>query len=630
MTMSPSAPARTKPRSTGEVVSVVYHPLGRAVTVPGGTTVLTAAHEAGIDIVSTCGGRGKCTSCRIKVVKGTIGPPTASDIGELGEDDVREGFRLACQTAITESLEVQAAPLTSETAFQILTATGSETLAPRLTLEPGVWKILTHAKLPTSEAQQSSELDAVLDAAGLDRPTISLHVIRGVPAAVTSERGTVTVAAGPGEILAIEPGDTRTFLFGLAIDIGTTSVVVELVDLTSGEVVAVASSMNTQTVFGGDIMSRIAFAKKDPGGTLKLQRKIIGLLNTLVKDATEQAGVGPEFIYKVVVVGNTCMHHLFLGINPSHVGFAPYAPIMRHGAAFKARDIGLHVHPMATVVLLPLVGGFVGADTMGMVLATGLYQDSDIQMAVDIGTNGEMVLGSRERLMVCSAPAGPALEGAQIKHGMRGALGAIDRVQIDDDVRLHTIGEVPPSGICGSGMIDALAALLDAGLLNRSGLFMNHEADRFPPSLGRRLRIRDKYREFVLAWAEETVIGQDIVLTQDDVRQLQLAKGAIASGIRMLQRVMGVGAEAISRFYLAGGFGNYLNLRNAVRIGLVPPLPEERIVYVGNAALMGARRVLLSEPERSVAERIAREIEHVAIGFHPDFQEVFLEAVQFP
>jgi len=626
----PEAPAQTRRHEIGELVAVVYHPPGKTVKAQLGRTLLAVAHEAGVDIVSTCGGRGKCTSCRVKLLGGAVPDPTANDRSELGDDDVRDGFRLSCQTTVIGPAEVQIAPLTSETSFQILTGGGTETLASRLTLEPGIWKLMADAKLPTSERQQSSELEEVLLAAGLRDLEIPLGVIKQIPSALTEAAGTVTVTLSQGRLIAVEGGDTRTLFFGLAIDIGTTSVVVELVDLLSGDLVGVASAMNAQTVFGGDIMSRIAFAKKEPTGTQKLNRKIIGLINTLVKEVCEKAGVAPEWIYKVAAVGNTCMHHLFLGINPSHVGFAPYAPIMRHGARFTAREVGLHVHPMAEVVLLPLVGGFVGADTMGMVLATGIYQGDELRMAVDIGTNGEVVLGSERRLMVCSAPAGPALEGAQIKHGMRAALGAIDRVEIAGDVKIHVIGDVPASGICGSGMIDALAACLDAGLLSRAGLFMTHEADRFPPALGRRLRVGDKYREFVVAWAEETSIGQDIVLTQDDVRQLQLAKGAIASGIRMLQRVMGVTANRITNLYLAGGFGNYLNLRNACRIGLIPSIPEDRILYVGNAALVGARRVLLSESERLRVERITREIEHVAIGFHPDFQGVFLEAVGFP
>ena len=635
--MTTKARSRSKKRRSERagrrdgVVEITFQPVGRTVKAPRGKTVLAVAHHEGIDLVSTCGGRGKCTSCRVKLLSGAFPPACDSDQSELGEDDIRDGFRLACQTTIIDTGEVQIAPLTSETAFQILTAGGVETLTEPPTLEPGIWKVAAHVNLPTNEDHQSSEVEEMLAATELDSTPleIPLDMLRRLPGVLNEADGDLTLAVSNNRVIAIEPGDTRNQLFGLAIDVGTTSVVVELVDLTSGETVQVASRMNPQTVFGGDIMSRIAFAKKDRTGTAKLNRKVIGLIDQLIKEVCEGAGVERERIYKVVVVGNTCMHHLFLGVNPSHVGFSPYAPILKHTVRTTSREVGLQL-PTAEVILLPVVGGFVGADALGMILATGVDRGQGLRMTVDIGTNGEVVLGSEERLMVCSAPAGPALEGAQIRHGMRAALGAIDKVEIDEDVRIHVIGDVSPTGICGSGMIDALAACLDAGVLDKRGLLLTDKAETFPPALGRRLRVGDKYREIVLAWADETTTGQDIVLDQDDVRQLQLAKGAIASGIAMLQKVMGIKLEDIERFYLAGGFGNYLNLHNAQRIGLIPSLGTDRVVYVGNAALIGARRVLVSERELERAEGVAREIEHVAIGFRPEFQDIFVESVGFP
>ena len=615
----------------GDDLAITFQPAGRTVKARRGETILLLSHRVGMEIVSTCGGRGKCTSCRVKLVAGEFSPACANDRLELGEDDIREGFRLSCQTTIVDSGEVQVAPLTSETAFQILTSGGAEMLTAAPTVEPGIWKVSAHVNLPTSEDHQSSEVEEMLVATELDSlpPEVPLDMVRRLPAVLNEASGDLTVTVSNGRVIAIEPGDTRNHLFGLAIDVGTTSVVVELVDLTSGETIEVASRMNTQTVFGGDIMSRIAFAKKDRIGTRKLNHKVIGLVNQLVKEVCEGAGVERERIYKVMVVGNTCMHHLFLGVDPSHVGFSPYAPVLKHTVRANAREVGLRL-PTAEVILLPVVGGFVGADTIGMILATGVDRGQSLRMTVDIGTNGEVVLGSEERLMVCSAPAGPALEGAQIRHGMRAALGAIDRIEIYEDVTMHVIGDGAPTGICGSGMIDALAACLDAGILNKQGLLLTDQAEKFPPGIRRRLRVGDKYREFVLAWANETTTGRDIVLDQDDIRQLQLAKGAIASGIAMLQRVMGIDRDDIERLYLAGGFGNYLNLRNAQRIGLIPSLGTDRVIYVGNAALMGARRALVSERELARAERVAREIEHVAIGFRPEFQEIFVESVVFP
>ncbi len=301
-----------------------------------------------------------------------------------------------------------------------------------------------------------------------------------------------------------------------------------------------------------------------------------------------------KWIYKVVVVGNTCMHHLLLGIDPSYVGLAPYAPVMRHPLVLSARELFLKVNPEARVCLLPIVAGFVGADAVAVALATRIDDTPEVRIAVDIGTNGEVLLGSRDRLWACSAPAGPALEGAQIRHGMRAALGAIDRAGIEEhDLRLRTIGEAPAQGLCGSGIIDAIAALLDAGVIDWTGLIDVDGRDRLPDPLRERVIMRGEERMVVLARPGEAGAVREIVLTQDDVRQVQLCKGAIASGVAMLQQVAGVPDEQVGELMLAGGFGNYLSIRSAHRIGIIPStLPEERIRYVGNAAALGAQLAL--------------------------------------
>jgi uncharacterized 2Fe-2S/4Fe-4S cluster protein (DUF4445 family) len=431
-------------------------------------------------------------------------------------------------------------------------------------------------------------------------------------------------------VIAVERGDTTAMRFGLAIDVGTTSVVTTLIELESGEQLASVSSLNPQAVFGGDLMSRIAFAQFNPGNLRKLHTRIVGLLNQHVAEVCRESGVLPKWIYKAVVVGNTCMHHLLLGIDPSHVGLAPYAPVMRHAAVLPARDVPLKIAPEARVCLLPLVAGFVGADAVAVTLATRLGEGDALRIAVDIGTNGEVILGSRARLMACSAPAGPALEGAQIRHGMRGALGAIDRVTVNDDIGVHTIGETPPLGICGSGLIDLLAGLLAAGAVDWTGLIAVERRDALPPRLAERLVMRGEERQIVVVRAGEAGAGRDIVLTQEDVRQVQLAKGAIASGIALLQHVAGVPDERVDELLLAGGFGNYVSIASAVRIGLIPGLPASRIRYVGNAASLGAQLCLLSEAERARATELAGRIEHVSLAAHPDFEEIFVNAMNFP
>src|SRR5256884_247961 len=501
----------------------------RTLALPPNTSILKSAHAASIEITATCGGRGRCTSCRVKFVAGTIPPPTIMDEIQLGNDLVREGYRLSCQCVPSEAVTVQVAPPLEERAFQILGAGPGVVGMGRVTLDSGIRKQVVKVSLPRDEHHQISDL-----------------------------------------------------------------------------------------------------AQFDPGNLRKLHTRIIGLLNRHIEETCRQSGVLAKWIYKVVVVGNTCMHHLLLGIDPSFVGLAPYAPVMRHALVLPARELFLKVAPEARVCLLPLVAGFVGADAVAVALATRIYEGAAIRIAVDIGTNGEVILGSRDRLWACSAPAGPALEGAQIRHGMRGALGAIDRVAVDDDIHVHTIGEADPLGICGSGLIDLLAGLLDTGVIDWTELIRVEARQALPPKLRERVVMRGEERQVIVLRPGEAGARQEVVLTQDDVRQVQLAKGAIASGVAMLQHVASVSDETVAELMLAGGFGNYVSIASALRIGLIPPLPKEKIRYVGNAASLGAQLCLVSETERQRAESVAARIEHVSLAAHPDFERIFVEAMNFP
>jgi len=609
----------------------------RTLALPPNTSILKSAHAASIEITATCGGRGRCTSCRVKFVAGTIPPPTIMDEIQLGNDLVREGYRLSCQCVPSEAVTVQVAPPLEERAFQILGAGPGVVGMGRVTLDSGIRKQVVKVSLPREEHHQISDLEQLAAALGVTPTDVGLAVLQGLPAALRDDPAgvTVTTFAPPGgrgseRVVAVERGDTARMKFGLAVDIGTTSVVSTLIELDSGEQLASVSSLNPQAVFGGDLMSRIAFAQFDPGNLRKLHTRIIGLLNRHIEEACRQSGVLAKWIYKVVVVGNTCMHHLLLGIDPSFVGLAPYAPVMRHALVLPARELFLKVAPEARVCLLPLVAGFVGADAVAVALATRIYEGAAIRIAVDIGTNGEVILGSRDRLWACSAPAGPALEGAQIRHGMRGALGAIDRVTVDDDIHVHTIGEADPLGICGSGLIDLLAGLLDTGVIDWTGLIRVEAREALPPKLRERVVMRGEERQVIVLRPGEAGARQEVVLTQDDVRQVQLAKGAIASGVAMLQHVASVSDETVAELMLAGGFGNYVSISSALRIGLIPPLPKEKIRYVGNAASLGAQLCLVSETERQRAESVAARIEHVSLAAHPDFERIFVDAMNFP
>ncbi|RPH82447.1 MAG: DUF4445 domain-containing protein, partial [Candidatus Rokuibacteriota bacterium] len=368
----------------------------RELTMRPGTSLLAAAQAAGVDITATCGGRGRCTSCRVKFVAGAVPPPSIGDEVQLGDQLVREGYRLSCQCTPTEAVTVQVAPPLEETAFQILGAgTG---VAGRTTIASGVDKQLVKVALPREEHHQTSDADQLAAAVGVAAADIPVGVLAALPEALRGDPAGVTVTTFAGRILAVERGDTTSMRFGLAIDVGTTTVVTTLLELTSGEQLASVSSLNPQAVFGGDLMSRIAFAQFNPGNLRKLHTRILGLLNQHVAEVCRTSGVLPKWIYKVVVVGNTCMHHILLGIDPSHVGLAPYAPVMRHALTVSARDLFLRIAPEARVCLLPLVAGFVGADAVAVALATRIYEGDALRAAVDIGTNGEVLLGSAARL----------------------------------------------------------------------------------------------------------------------------------------------------------------------------------------------------------------------------------------
>src|SRR2546427_70219 len=522
----------------------------RTLALPPNTSILKSAHAASIEITATCGGRGRCTSCRVKFGAGTIPPPTIMDEIQLGNDLVREGYRLSCQCVPSEAVTVQVAPPLEERAFQILGAGPGVVGMGRVTLDSGIRKQVVKVSLPREEHHQISDLEQLAAALGVTPTDVGLAVLQGLPAALRDDPAgvTVTTFAPPGgrgseRVVAVERGDTAGMKFGLAVDIGTTSVVSTLIELDSGEQLASVSSLNPQAVFGGDLMSRIAFAQFGPGNLRKLHTRIIGLLNRHIEEACRQSGVLAKWIYKVVVVGNTGMHH---------------------------------------------------------------------------------------RLWACSAPAGPALEGAQIRHGMRGALGAIDRVTVDDDIHVHTIGEADPLGICGSGLIDLLAGLLDTGVIDWTGLIRVEAREALPPKLRERVVMRGEERQVIVLRPGEASARQEIVLTQDDVRQVQLAKGAIASGVAMLQHVAGVSDETVTELMLPGGFGNYVSISSALRIGLIPPLPTEKIRYVGNAASLAAQLCLVSETERQRAESVAASIEHVSLAAHPDFERIFVDAMNFP
>ena len=601
----------------------------RRTHIPRGATLLDAARAAGVAMDATCGARGRCRSCRCKVLSGDVSPATMQDTLQLGHEEVQERFRLGCQTRPVTDCEIMALPPKSEAGHQILTGGGVAGDAA-FAIDSGVRKQVVTASPPREEHRQTSDLAQVLEAVNgpVDR-RVPIAAMRKIPNELRKQRGELTLTTFNGRILDVEAGDTSEHAYGMAFDIGTTSIVGTLLHLETGEELASVGSVNPQTVYGGDLMSRIAYAQFDEKKLVALRAKVLNAINGFIKDACRAAGVSREHLYKIVVVGNTCMHHIFLGVDVTFVGLAPYAPAVSDGIVVPASELPLKAAPNAQVCLLPIVAGFVGADTMACVLATRIYESEELRALVDIGTNGEVVMGSKERLMACSAPAGPALEGAQIRHGMRGAMGAIEAVTIDDDVHCSVIGSARAIGICGSGLIDACAKMVGAGVVDGMGRLGPPDRGRLPAALAARLRTSDAGVEFVLVRDADAGKNDDVTLTQGDIRQLQLAKSAIYSGIVLLQRVMGIDDADLAELMLCGGFGNYINTESAVAIRLLPNVDLDRITYVGNAAHLGAQMALLSERERLRAEELARRIEHVALAARPDFQDIFIDGMSF-
>ena len=438
----------------------------------------------------------------------------------------------------------------------------------------------------------------------------------------------MTVAISASRLLGIEPGNTTRKLFGLAFDIGTTTLVGSLVDLVSGRELRTASRTNPQVAFGDDVISRIEYASTHKDGLERLNAEIVRAVNEIVGELC--ADVDREKIYETTVVGNSTMTHLFLKIPPRYLGQAPYVSTYKGLIETSASEVGLEVNPASRVVILPNIAGFVGADTVGVILASGLHKSRKLRMAIDIGTNTEIVLGTRERLLAVSCAAGPAFEGVRIKFGMRACPGAIERVSMNEDVSVSVIGNRPGSGICGSGIIDAIGELLRLGIIDRTG-FLRERKDlaSLPKGIRRRAISDSDGNMFVLLEASRTESGKKLYITQRDVRQVQLAKAAIHTGVQVLKKELDVEDEDISEVYLAGGFGNFVRKEQAMRLGILPDVPLEKVKFIGNAAHSGAKLALLSKKMRREAEKISAMVRYVELAGRPDFQETFSDSLFF-
>lgn len=605
---------------------VTFHPGQRTVYVLPGTLLMEAAAVAGLPLEQPCGGAGKCGKCRVRVAEGA-GAPTAAEAKVLSADELERGLRLGCQTAVRGPMTIEV-PETSRLGVQRI-LTHAEPTAP-LALGPAVRKVLVDPAAPRrgDDAPDMLRLERQLGPfrAGLD-------MLRILPGRLREAEFRGTAVLVGDELIDFEPGDTRPRCYGVAVDLGTTTLAASLVDLAEGNELAVAAQLNPQTRLGDDVLSRIARVAEKAEALGQLQQAVVGALNDMFVRLSDQAGLRPDEIYEVTISGNTTMQQLCCGLDPQWLGRVPFVPAVGRGLELSAGELDLRIHPRGKAFVMPVIGGFVGGDTTSGILATSLAGLPGPAMLIDIGTNGEIVLAAGGRLWAASTAAGPAFEGARISRGMRAAPGAIDKVVVDGRLRINTIEGQAPAGLCGSALIDVTAELLRHGLLTPQGRLARREelpAD-VPSDLAERLVACDGQAGFLLAAADETADGKDLALTQRDVRETQLATGAIRAGTALLLRRAGLEARDLRAVLLAGGFGTFLRRSNAQRMGLLPPEVEhERILFQGNTSLAGARWVLLSQEARREAEELARRVEHVDLSSDADFQSTFADAMLFP
>ena len=624
--------------------TVVFQPSGVRGQVKDGATILEATRQLGAEVESICGGKGICGKCKIRVEEGYFPKyriksemsfiETKAKANEkfLSRTQIRQGYRLACQTRIHGDIVVFV-PEESRKGQQVVR---KEATARDIKLKPAVKKYyveLTPATLhdPLGDFERlQAELDKRFKLKDL---TIDYPVLLSLQNKVREGDWKVTVSIWENsEIINIESGRVDRG-YGLAVDIGTTTVAGYLCDLVSGEVLATDAMMNPQVAYGEDLMSRIGYAVKGKGGLKQLHQVIIKGLNQVAAQAAAKAGIKRGDIIDMAMVGNTCMHHLFLNIDPRHLGKTPFAPAIHHSVDIKARDLELKIAQGAYVHVLPNEAGFVGADNVGVLIAEEPYKQDKMLLIIDIGTNGELLLGNRQRLLSTSCATGPAFEGAEIRHGMRAAAGAIEKLKIDPktrEVQFRVIGnekwntedkKIGARGICGSGIFDAAAQMFIAGIINKSGRF--NTGINSPRS-----RVVNGEPEFVIAWAKETAIDHDIVICQKDIRAIQLAKGAMYSGARLMMNRLGI--SAIDKVILAGAFGSYIDKESAAVIGLFPDCNLESVYAVGNAAGDGARIALLNVDKRKEADVMARQVKYVELTVEPDFNNTFTQSLIFP
>ncbi|MCX7747249.1 MAG: ASKHA domain-containing protein [Clostridia bacterium] len=586
--------------------------------VKEGTNLLRFLQKNNIDVSAPCGGKGTCGKCKVRIAESLDFFGKEKNI--LGTKKIEEGYRLACYHKIESDLELFLDKKLKEA--KIL----SEIKKNTRKIEPVVKKVYTELKYPGVNDQQA-DYDRILSFAQSTRINDDLDFIREIPQIIRKDNFKTTLVYFGKKLMAVEAGDTTGKLFGVAMDIGTTTVVGYLMNLLSGEVLSTYSFLNPQAKFGADVISRIDYASREKEGLEQLNRVIVDKINKMISHFTLEKGVKEGEIYTIFVAGNTTMLHLLLGISPHNLSVAPFIPVTTEMHKVKARELGIHIHPLGVMLVLPGVSAYIGADTLAAILSSGIYKKRSLSLLIDLGTNGEMVLGSKKGLYACSTAAGPAFEGANIRNGVGGVKGAIDRVYFKNGIELSTLGNQKACGLCGSGIVDAVSGLLFNGLVDSSGKMVQKE--KTSHIFKERIVELDGIRAFKLVDGKESVDGEDIVITQRDIREVQNAKAAIAAGIRILVKEAGVTINDIDKVYLAGGFGSYIDIENAIHIGIIPKELRGKVESIGNAAGEGAVQSLLSANMLNKLNKIKKRIHYVELSASVEFMEEFVEAMGF-
>jgi uncharacterized 2Fe-2S/4Fe-4S cluster protein (DUF4445 family) len=595
--------------------TIDFEPVGRRGECQSNESLLACARRLGVGISSICGGKGTCHSCKVKVLSGAVSKPTPNERETFTSQELKEGWRLACQTYPLSNCKL-AVPPESMTTTQRVQVEGLEV---KVNPEPPVraYRIKMEApSLSAPDADADRLLQALNQQHQLNCVKIDINVLRVLSTQIRSWNWEFQAVVRNEEIIALLPKPSHQL--GLAIDLGTTKIAGYLINLDDGRTLAAKGVMNPQISHGEDIISRITGVVHSPDDSVLLQKLAVEAINELCTDLCAEANAGTEEIVEAVIVGNTAMHHLFLRLPVRQLALAPFVPVVSSALDIKTSDLGLHIAPGAYVHLLPNIAGFVGADHVAMLLATEVLQAKGSIVALDIGTNTEVSLIHDGKITSTSCASGPAFEGGHIKYGMRAATGAIERLRVvDDTIQYQTIDGAPPIGICGSGILDALSQLYLAKAINEGGRI----TDNHP-----RVRTYKGQREFVLVDKEERGGKPAIPITQHDVRELQLAKAAIRSGIQTLLETNGCSEDEIKQVIIAGAFGTYIDVASAVTIGMLPSLPLNRFRQAGNAAGMGAKLALISLAKRAEARVVASLVKYVELAGAPGFDQTFIQA----